>query len=207
TALDLALHVTGMDRLPGILHGRVAQDGDFPSLRVHLDIDNMGSNRRPGPTRVDSGAARDRTASGILACRDLLESELFVGVLHMIDSTVPILVLLAGALPGARSPGAHLPLNFLRRLIGDPPRFKRHAAAAGVRGEANGIGVSNRRIDILDRNTQHFGQLLRPRGTRATDIGRAFDQLNPAIRVHNCYRTGGTRPIAPEPTGDTTATV
>src|SRR5262245_20428341 len=105
-----------MDRLPGILHGRVAQDGDFPSLRVHLDIDHMGSNRRPGSTRVDPGTARDRTASSILTCRDLLEGELFVGVLHMIDGTVPILDLLDGAFPGTRCPGSHLPLDVLRRL-------------------------------------------------------------------------------------------
>src|SRR4029434_3432862 len=77
TALDLAFHVTGMDRLPGILHGRVTQDGDFPGLRIHLHIDNMGGNRWTGTSRVDPSTARDRTASGILACRDLLEGELF----------------------------------------------------------------------------------------------------------------------------------
>ena len=125
----------------------------------------------------------------------------------MRDDAVPILDLLGGTLPGARGPFAHLPLDVLCRLIGRPAGLKRHPAAASVRSEADGIGVPDRRVDILDRDPQHFGQLLRHRGTGAADIGRAFDQLDPTVRVDNRQCTGGTRAIAPEPTGHTTTAV
>src|SRR5438270_7168965 len=107
-----------MDRLASILDGRVAQDGDFAGLRVHLHVDNMGGNRRTGPARVDPGAASDRAAGGILARRDLLEGKLFISVLRMADNAIPILDRLDGTLPAARGPFAHLPLDVLRRLIG-----------------------------------------------------------------------------------------
>src|SRR5262249_65190 len=206
-ALHLAFHITGMDRLTGILDSRIAQDSGFPRLRVHLDVDNMDTNRRTSPTRVDPSAACDRTASGILARCNLLERQLFIGVLRRADNPVAILALLDRTLPATRGPFAHLPLDVLRRLIGGPPGLKGHTAAASVGGEADGIGVPNRRIDILDRDPQYFGKLLRHRGTGAANIGRTFDQLDPAIRVHNRNGAGGACAVAAESTGDATTAV
>src|SRR5262245_19910 len=206
-ALQLAFHITGMDRLASILDGRIAQDSDFPCLRVHLNVDDMGADRRTGPARIDPGAAGDWTTGGILTRRDLPEGEPFIGVLRMAADAVPIFDLLDGTLPGTGGPFAHLPLDVLRRLIRRPTGLKCHAAAAGVGGKADRISVSNRRIDVLDRDPQYFGQLLGHRGTGAADIRRAFDELDPTIRVDNRNGAGGTSAIAPEPTGHTTAAV
>ena len=141
TALELTFHITGVNRLPGILDGCVAQDGDFPRLRVHLHVDDMGGNRWAGTSRIDPGAAGDRTAGGILTRRDLLKGQLFLGVFGMADGSVAILDLLDRALPGARRPGTHLPLDVLRRLIGGPAGLKRYTATTGVGGETDGIRV------------------------------------------------------------------
>src|SRR5262249_7124997 len=156
---------------------------------------------------VDPGATRDRTAGGILARRDLPEGELFIGILLMHHDAVLILDVLDGTLPAARRPLAHLPLDVLRRLIGRPAGLKRHPTAAGVGGEAAEIGAASRRVDILEGDPQHFGQLLGSRGTGAADIGRAFDQLDPAVRVDNRDGAGGTRAVTPEAAGHATAAI
>src|SRR5213596_1435808 len=61
-ALVLALDVARMERLPGILRHRVAEDLHAPGLRVDLDVDQMRAEAGPRALRIDPPDAADRAA-------------------------------------------------------------------------------------------------------------------------------------------------
>src|SRR5712691_8352958 len=82
-ALHLILHIAGMNRLAGILDGGVAQDGDLACLRIHLHIHEVRGDAWTGAARIDPSTAGDGATSGILAGRELLEGQTFLGGLRV----------------------------------------------------------------------------------------------------------------------------
>src|SRR5215831_12777266 len=113
TALDLSLDITGMDRLASILHRRVAQNGNFASLRVYLHIDNVGAHRRPGARWVDPGAPDNRATRGHLTSCNLFEGETTGRIRGIPYRAVRIRDLLDRDLPGFGGALTHLAFDVL----------------------------------------------------------------------------------------------
>ena len=61
-ALELALDIGRMDRRADILRRGVAVDGDAAGVLVHLEVDAVHAQARPGARDVELGMAVDRPA-------------------------------------------------------------------------------------------------------------------------------------------------
>src|SRR5262249_20610412 len=72
-ALELALDVRGMQRLPCVLRDGVAEDRHPSGLRIDLEIDQVRAEARAGALGVDAAVAADRAAGLAGALRDVGE--------------------------------------------------------------------------------------------------------------------------------------
>src|SRR5439155_22257364 len=118
-ALDLAFHVTGMDRLARILHGGVTQDRHFPGLWIDFDIDDMRRKSPADAGRIDAGATNDCAARIVELAGQLLECE-SPCVATILEYAVLIDHIVRGNLPEFRGTDHHLTLDVLRRFVGRP---------------------------------------------------------------------------------------
>ena len=65
-----------------------------------------------------------------------------------------------------------------------PTGLERDSAAACDRGVADGVGIADGRVDVLDRYSEHLGELLRDRRARAADVHRPLDEADGAVVQH-----------------------
>ena len=73
------------------------------------------------------------------------------------------------------------PDHILSSLVGCPAGGEGGAASSGYGGEANRVGVDYGGVDVISLEAEDFGSLHGDRGARATNVGRAFDQVDTAI--------------------------
>ena len=130
----------------------------------------MHADARPRAAGVHAAASHDGAASGNLACGQLLEGhpELVVG--PMLEHTVLKFHLFGFHLPDAGRAGNHLLSDVLSRSVSGETGLEGHAAAAGVRREADAVGIADLRVDVLNGDAEHLGQLLGNGGAGAADI-------------------------------------
>src|SRR5262245_62014609 len=126
-----------MNCLTGILHRRIAQDGHLARVRVHLHIDDVRTHRRPGASGIHASTTRDGTAGGVLARRDLLESEATFRIGLVTYTTVLVDHLVDRTLPGFGGSFTHLPLDILGRFIRGSTCLEGHATAPGDGGKTD----------------------------------------------------------------------
>ena len=59
--MKLALNITGMNGLAGVLDSRIAHDIGLARFFIYFDVADMDREARARAARVDIGAARDLT--------------------------------------------------------------------------------------------------------------------------------------------------
>ena len=64
-ALNLTLHVGGMDSLACVLDGGIAENGHLARIRVHLYVHNVGGESASSAPGVEAGAAHHGAACGV----------------------------------------------------------------------------------------------------------------------------------------------
>ena len=144
----------------------------------------MGGECAARPRRIQVRAPHHRAARFGQPLRHLFEADGEFGVGLMAESAIREAYAVDVGFPHQRGALDHLPLHVLRRLEARPARLERSAAAARHRCVADGFSIAHLRVHILNRNAQHFGELLRRRRPRAAYVHRADGEVDRAVVVH-----------------------
>ena len=160
-----------MDRLAGVLHGRVAQHRDLAGVGIDLHVDDVSGQRGAGAGGIHTGTADDGTPCLWRPRRHIRQRHAQLRVLRMCQD--PRLKSHQGgvALPDRRGALRQLTDHVPGGSDGGVPRLESDATAPGVGCLADRVGVGHRGAHILDGHTHDLGELLRHRGAGAADIG------------------------------------
>ncbi len=138
---------------------------------------------------------------------DLLEGAGLRAVLRLEDAVLELdVVRLRPATCGARRAVISL-IRFLPASCTAMPVAKVDAAAGGDVVVADGVGVDDGRLHVLEGDAQRLGELHRERRARAADVGVALDEVDGAVRLHADVDAGAQADVEPEAGGDAAAAV
>ena len=115
----------------------------------------------------------------------------------MTQAAVLVLHVLRRGAPDQGGALDHLALDVLRRLVRRPAGLVRHAAAAGLRGEADRVGVYHGGVHVLRPEAEDLGELHGDSGAAPADVGRALDEAHPAVLVTLATQADGP-PLLPQ---------
>ena len=88
----------------------------------------------------------------------------------MLEDCFLILHVLTGNLPDLGRPVDHLLFHTLGSFVTGPTSLEGDAAAAGVGGEADGVGVADLGIDVFDCDAQDLRDVHRHGDAAAADV-------------------------------------
>ena len=169
---------------------------NIPLRYDNLDIDDVGGYGRAGAAGGDAGAGDDGAAGIVLLGGQFLYAQGCApigaaGYALVKRNAVDI------RLPQLGGAGDELALHLCSGLVGGPAGLVGHAAAGGVGGVADRVGIDDLRFDAGDRDAEDFGELLRDRGAGAADVGRALGEADAAVGIECGHRTRWPRAITP----------
>ena len=172
-----------MNGLAHILHGGESQNLDLASLRVDLDVDDMHGEGVTGTAGIDRPFTGDRSTGAALAGGDFFETEALrrVGSADIAAAMVFYIALFDFKLAGGAL--AHFDFDVFSGIVAGVAGGVGDPAAAGAAGIADRTSVGDRRVDIIRREPESFGDDHCHRGATAADIDRAFVEVDGAIVV------------------------
>ena len=109
----------------------------------------------------------------------------------MLHSPVLVPDLIGGDVPYHGSALGKLRDDVAGGLVSGPAGLEGDAASPGVGREADGVGVSDAGVHVLDGYAEHLGKLLRYDRPGAADIDRALDEAHGAVVQHVGDDAGG----------------
>ena len=205
-ALDLSLDKVGMHRLAGVQKGGKAEDGDFAGIRIHFYIHDIAGKDGADAGRGRRGGTGNRAAGTHQAAGQFLESQLVLGFGADKSAVLKVHIVILH-FPQEGGPAFHLGFDFLRGGDGGQAGVKGGAAAAGVGGVADAVGIPHRRDNIRGGQAQGFGGLHSNGGAGAANVHGTGNQVDGAVAVDIDGRRGGLAALGAEGYGHAAAAI
>ena len=194
-----------MNRPASVLDDGVAHDVCLPRLGVDLDVADVRAVCSARSLEIDAAGRCHRSASVAEFAGQIFETNAEFGVGLRGENTVFKLNIVGVDAP--QHGGANLQLvdHLDRGVVGGVTRGVSHTAAACHRGEANGVGVDNGRVNVFGGDSECLRGLHGDRSASSANVGGAFHQLDRAVVVQRqVYRRLETD-VEPVTTGKTTS--
>ena len=204
-ALHLPLDVAGVDGGAGVLDGGEAEDIDLARLGVDLDVDDVAGEGGADASRVGAGGGADGAAGAELLASDFLPGDLLVA-----RREDPVLEGDGVGVLGFEEDGGalgHLALHVLGGGDGGDAGREGGAAAAGHARPADGVGIADGGLDLIDGEAERLGGLHGEHGAHPADIDGSGDERDGAVGVNGDGGGGLVAAVEPEAHGDAASAV